>query len=169
MREQHHNPETRQNKHLNKIVARQAQYRFENMSRETTPYDRQFIQIPYKLLDNPLYRKGFLGKPRAATYYWIRRFVVRARRTHYTDPIGIYDRYWLRGELASCLSIKRIAEDLNRPLSTIRSHIKRLEEEGIIKVDRYEAGEAADGKKHEVYVLGTCLEGEENWFIDQVF
>lgn len=154
---------------ITEIRDRQAKYQWENLERGKTPYEQQFSPIPHKLLDNPSYRNGFLRKKRSITYYWLRRFVIRGRREFYPDPLNLYQVYWLRGELASCLSVKRMAEDLKMPASTIRSHIKQLEEQGVIKVDRYDADETSDGKKHEVYILGNCLEGKENWFIDQVF
>jgi len=160
-----------QNRHskITEIADRQARYQFEKLGYGKTPYEDQFIPIPHKLLDNPSFRNGFLRKNRSITYYWLRRFVIRGRREFYPDPLNLYQVYWLRGELASCLSIKRMAEDLKMPVSTIRSHINQLEAEGIIKVDRYEPDETLDGKKHEVYVLGNCLEGKESWFIDQIF
>jgi hypothetical protein len=44
-----------------------------------------------------------------------------------------------------------------------------LEEDGIIKVDRYDAEVSPTGKRAEVYILGTCLEADEKWFIDEAF
>lgn len=141
----------------------------EGLHIKTKPCYPQFIQIPYRLLDNPNYRNGFLRKNRAITYYWLRRFVVRERSIHGKDPLDIFDNYWMKGALASCRSIKRISEDLGAPLSTIRSQIKQLEAEGIIAVDRYDADVTPDGKSHEICILGTCLDGNEKWYIDDVF
>ena len=151
------------------FLARQAKRMLNEIGTEKTPYEDQFIPIHYKLLDNPAFRNGFMRKKRFITYYWLRRFIVRRKRKHFSDPLNLFQNYWMRGELASCLSLERIAKDLNLPLSTARSHIKKLETEGIIKVDRFDADETPDGKKHEIYILGTCVDGIEQWFIDKVF
>ena len=169
MREPENYSETFQNSLVQNITSRQAERLLQEMGTEKTSYENQFIPIPYKLLDNSAYRNEFLRKKRFITYYWLRRFIVRRKRKHFSDPVNLFQNYWMRGELASCLSLERISKDLNLSLSTARSHIKKLEEEGLIKVDRFDADETPDGKKHEIYILGTCVDGIEQWFIDKVF
>lgn len=154
---------------LTDIVKRQAKTQLDRtkLYHEKTPRKSQFITVPYALVDNEDYRNGFLRKKRFRTYYWLRRYVIRA--SHPNDPLDLFRTYWMKGELASCVSLKKIAKDLEIPLSTARSHIKQLEKDGIIKVDRYDADDTPDGKKHEVYILGTCVDGNERWFIDEIF
>jgi DNA-binding transcriptional ArsR family regulator len=149
---------------VSEIIRRQATY---SLKKERAFCDNQFIPIPHALLDNPRYRNDFLRKKRFITYYWMRRYVVRAPHPH--DPFELHRFYWMRGELVSCLSLERIAADLAMPVSTVRGHINQLEEDGIIKVDRYDAEVSPTGKRAEVYILGTCLEADEKWFIDEAF
>jgi DNA-binding transcriptional ArsR family regulator len=163
MKEQPQKSQTYDAKIINEIISRQARYQLKKYSREIKPSLPQFISIPYALLDNPYYRNGFFRKQRCLTYYWLRRYIVRAVSSIHPEMPDIFNLYWMQGELACCLSLNKISNDLKMPMSTIRGHITQLEKEGIIKVDWHET------EKQEVYVLGTCHDGVEKWFIDQIF
>lgn len=134
--------------------------------RESEPGD-QFIPVSFKLLDNPDFRNGLMTKKRFRTYMWLRRYVVRGRKLG--DPCDIFSNYWMNGELALSMKIEKIANDLNLPKSTISDHIRQLEKDGIITVDKVPASEAPDGKFHLVFIFGTCVNGQEKWLIDNVF
>jgi hypothetical protein len=132
-----------------------------------TDIDNQFIRIPFTLLDNPAFRQGLMTKARFRTYLLLRRYVVRAQQLH--DTCLVFDRYWSHGELASSMKLERLAEKLNLPKSTVSDHLRQLEKDGVIEVDAIEPSEAMDNVQHLVFVLGTCFNGQERWFIDKIF
>lgn len=127
----------------------------------------QFIPVSYSLLDNPDFRNGLMTKKRFRTYLWLRRYVVRGPNLN--DPNDIFQNYWMNGELAVSLKLDKIAKDLGLSKSTVSDHIRQLENDGIITVDKVPASEAPDGKAHLVFILGTCVNGQEKWLIDDVF
>jgi len=129
--------------------------------------DDQFIPLPIKLLDNPKFRNGLMTKRRFRTYLWLRRYVLRGRKCN--DPCDVFFNYWMNGELAVSMKLEKIAGDLNLSKSTVSDHIRQLEKDGIIAVDKVPAFEATDGKPHLVFILGTCAGNREKWFIDDVF
>ena len=132
-----------------------------------TAVENQFVRIPFTLLDNPEFRNGLMTKARFRTYLLLRRYVVRAQNAN--DPCLIFDRYWNHGELATSIKLERLAEKLNLPKSTVSDHIRQLEKDGVLEVDTIEPSEAMDNVQHLVFVLGTCFNGQERWFIDEVF
>jgi len=67
------------------------------------------------------------------------------------------------------MKLEKIAKDLGLSKSTVSDHIRQLEKDGIITVDEVSASEAPDGKAHLVFILGTCVNGQEKWLIDDVF
>lgn len=67
------------------------------------------------------------------------------------------------------MKLDKIAKDLGLSKSTVSDHIRQLEKDGIITVDEVSASDAADGKAHLVFILGTCVNGQEKWFIDNLF
>ena len=127
----------------------------------------QFIPVSFKLLDNPGVRNGLMTKKRFRTYLWLRRYVVRGHKAG--DPCDVFSNYWMNGELALSMKLEKIAKDLGLPKSTVSDHIRQLEKDGIITVDEVAASEAPDGKAHLVFILGTCVNGNEEWLIDNVF
>ena len=129
--------------------------------------DGQFIRVLFNLLDNPAFRNGLMTKKRFRTYIWLRRHVVRGQK--YNDPCGIFPNYWMNGELAASIKLEKIAKDLGLSKSTVSDHIRQLEKDGIINVDEVPASDAPDGKAHLVFILGTCVNGQEKWLIDSVF
>jgi DNA-binding transcriptional ArsR family regulator len=129
--------------------------------------DNQFIPVSFKLLDNPKFRNKLMLKKRFRTYLWLRRHVVRGHK--FNDPCDIFSNYWMNGELAASMKLEKIAKDLGLSKSTVSDHIRQLENDGIITVDEVSASEAPDGKAHLVFILGTCVNGQEKWLIDDVF
>jgi DNA-binding transcriptional ArsR family regulator len=129
--------------------------------------DDQFIPVSFGLLDNPKFRNGLMTKKRFRTYLWLRRHVIRGDKLG--DPCDVFSNYWMNGELAISMKLDKIAKDLGISKSTVSDHIRQLENDGIITVDEISASEAQDGKAHRVFVLGTCVNGQEKWLIDDVF
>ena len=67
------------------------------------------------------------------------------------------------------MKLEKIAKNLGLPKSTASDHIRQLEKDGIITVDEVSASEAPDGKAHLVFILGTCVNGQDKWLIDDGF
>ena len=150
------------------VQRKQAERLIKRYSERSEPRSNdQFIPVSFKLLDNPGFRNGLMTKKRFRTYLWLRRHVVRGQK--FNDPCGIFPNYWMNGELAVSMKLEKVAKDLGLPKSTVSDHIRQLEKDGIITVDEVTASDAADGKAHLVFILGTCVNGNEEWFIDNVF
>ena len=129
--------------------------------------DDQFIPISFSLLDNPGFRNGLMIKKRFRTYLWLRRHVVRGPNIN--DPCDVFSNYRMNGELAVSMKLDKIAKDLGLSKSTVSDHIRQLENDDIITVDEVSASDAPDSKAHLVFILGTCVNGQEKWLIDNVF
>jgi len=156
------------NKLFLNIRKNQAERLLNRYSEHSEPRsDDQFIPVPFRLLDNPGFRNGLMTKKRFRTYLWLRRHVVRGHK--YNDPCDIFSNYWMNAELAVSMKLDKIAKDLVLPKSTVSDHIRQLENDGIITVDEVSASEAPDGKAHLVFILGTGVNGSEEWLIDNVF
>jgi DNA-binding transcriptional ArsR family regulator len=150
------------------VQRQQAERLLKRYSEHSIPRsDDQFIPVSFSLLDNPGFRNGLMTKKRFRTYLWLRRHVVRGQK--FNDPCGIFPNYWMNDELAASMKLDKIAKDLSLSKSTASDHIRQLENDGIITVDEVPASDAPDGKTHLVFVLGTCVNGNEEWFIDNVF
>jgi DNA-binding transcriptional ArsR family regulator len=150
------------------VQRKQAERTLKRYSERSEPrFNDQFIPVPFKLLDNPGFRNGLMTKKRFRTYLWLRRYVVRGPK--YNDPCGLFQNYWLKRKLAVSMKVDKIAKDLGLSKSTVSDHIRQLENDGIITVDEVSASEALDDKAHLVFVLGTCVHGQEKWLIDSVF
>jgi DNA-binding transcriptional ArsR family regulator len=150
------------------VQRKQAEHLLKRYSEHSIPRsDDQFIPVSFSLLDNPGFRNGLMTKKRFRTYLWLRRHVVRGQK--FNDPCGIFPNYWMNDELAASMKLDKIAKDLSLSKSTASDHIRQLENDGIITVDEVPASDAPDGKTHLVFVLGTCVNGNEEWFIDNVF
>jgi DNA-binding transcriptional ArsR family regulator len=150
------------------VQRQQAERLLKRYSEHSKPRsDDQFIPVSFSLLDNPGFRNGLMIKKRFRTYLWLRRHVVRGQK--YNDPCGIFPNYWMNGELAVSMKLEKIAKDLGLSKSTVSDHIRQLENDGIITVDEVSASEALDDKAHLVFILGTCVNGNEEWLIDSVF
>ena len=150
------------------IRKNQAERLLKRYSEHSEPRsDDQFIPVPFSLLDNPGFRKGLMTKKRFRTYLWLRRHVVRGSK--FGDPCDVFSNYWMNGELAVSMKLEKIAKDLGLSKSTISGHIRQLEKDDIISVDEVSASDAPDSKAHLVFILGTCVNGQERWLIDDVF
>ncbi len=150
------------------VQRKQAERLLNRYSEDSTPQsDGQFIPVLFNLLDNPAFRNGLMTKKRFRTYLWLRRHVVRGPNLN--DPCDIFPNYRMNGELAASMKLDKIANDLNLPKSTVSDHIRQLENDGIITVDEVSASDAPHGKAHLVFILGSCVNGQEKWLIDDVF
>ena len=150
------------------VQRKQAERLLKRFSEHSEPRsDNQFIPVSFKLLENPKFRNGLMIKKRFRTYLWLRRHVVRGHKLG--DPCDVFSNYWINGELAASMKLEKIAKDLGLSKSTVSDHIRQLEKDGIVTVDEVPASDAPDGKAHLVFILGTCVNGQEKWLIDSVF
>ena len=150
------------------VQRQQAERLLKRYSEHSKPRsDDQFIPVSFSLLDNPGFRNGLMIKKRFRTYLWLRRHVVRGHK--FGDPCDVFSNYWMNGELAVSMKLEKIAKDLSISKSTASDHIRQLEKDGIITVDEVSASDAPDGKAHLVFIFGTCVNGNEEWLIDNVF
>ena len=150
------------------VQRKQAERLLNRYSEHSKPRsDNQFIPVSFSLLDNPKFRNGLMIKKRFRTYLWLRRHVVRGHKIG--DPCEVFSNYWMNGELAASMNLEKITKDLGLPKSTVSDHIRQLEKDGIVTVDEVPASDAPDGKAHLVFILGTGVNGQEKWLIDDVF
>jgi DNA-binding transcriptional ArsR family regulator len=150
------------------VQRKQAERLLKRYSERSEPrFEDQFIPFSFSLLDNPGFRNGLMIKKRFRTYLWLRRHVVRGHKLG--DPCDVFSNYWMNAELAASIKLEKIAKDLGLPKSTVSDHIRQLEKDGLITVDEVSASDAPDRKAHLVFILGTCVNGNEEWLIYDVF
>jgi len=124
-----------------------------------------FLQISYNLLNNERFLNEFFYTKRSRLYFLMRRYIIRK----WISFDGISEIYWRKGLLACGLKTKRMCNELDMPESTLRDQINRMEKEGIILVDRYDASEVDDNKPRQIYILGVRENKFERYFIDDVY
>jgi len=136
--------------------------------RNTEPaVKRQFLRIPFELLDNADYLE-FMAKKKFRTYMYLQRHIVRAFQLR--ASVDLYHEFFLfRNELAAGIPLSKIAKDLQISKSTARDHIRDLEKDGLLQTHEIDACESNDGHQHNVYVMGTHHGDIESLFIDEVF
>jgi len=142
-------------------------YAVERTNKRRKVHEGQFITLPIALVDNQDFRNGLMAQGRFRTYLFLRRYVMRAFSIG--DKVGVFENYWMNGELAVSMTIEKIAERLNLPKSTVSDHIRQLENDGVIVIERVSPEESMDGIEHTVFILGSCINGIEHWYIDEVF
>ena len=140
---------------------------FDNQHQQCGDRNSQFIPISFELLDNREFRNRYMNKKRFRTYLWLRRNVIRGRKQN--DPCDLFIDYWMQGKLATSITLDKLAKDLNLSRSTVSDHIKQLEQDGVISVETIDASDTADGRHHNVLILGVCHKDGDVWFIDEVF
>ena len=131
------------------------------------PSSSPYVPVSFALIDNPDFRNGLMAKPRFRTYLFLRRRVIRGSLPK--DRIDVFENYWISGELAVSMTLEKLSERLQLPKSSVGDHIRQLEQDKVIVVDKIPAARAWDNREHQVFILGTCHEGKERWFLDEVF
>jgi len=129
--------------------------------------NKQFVPMPFDLLNNDNFKKQFKGL--YLTYAFLRRYIIREQVDWDTSTLNLYEKHFLKGELASSWSIGNLAKHLGCSPTTIVTHIKKLKKSGCIKKISVPAKEAWDNQVHSIYVLGTHDGDNEKFFIDDVF
>ena len=127
----------------------------------------QYFPLFFDVLDNPEFRNGLMKKGWFRTYVWLGRYIVRAGMKN--DPQHLYQRYYQKGLLASCVPTRMVATALMIGKSTVSDHIKTLSEDGIIKCHTIHANESFDGQRYVVCIFGTHKDGKEHWYIQDRF
>jgi hypothetical protein len=117
--------------------------------------DKNFLLTPFNVMDCKDYRQLMTSnKGIHMTYEWLRRYIVRApMKTPWLNEV--YNKFFLKGLLASAITQDDLAEDLFLDRKTIIKNIDIL-----VKAKAIEVGEL-EFKKHDgaqraqkVYVLG---------------
>ena len=129
--------------------------------------ETQFVPIPFGLIDDQEFRQFFKGQ--YLTYAFLRSYIIRKPGPF--DRLNLYEKYFLKGKLASSWSIGGLANRFDCSPNTIRKHIRRLRRCGCIKRTTVPPKEAWDNQKHHIYVFGTHDGNNENqkFYIDDVF
>jgi len=105
-------------------------------------YNSQFIQIDFKLLDNPDFL-AFVGRAEFATYLILRRYIWRGGE----HRLGLHLLYSQERKLAASIGTARISELLGLTDPTrVSKHLSALAEEGIIQ--RIKTG------RESIFILG---------------
>jgi DNA-binding MarR family transcriptional regulator len=131
---------------------------------------KQFVPVSFDLLDNPNFRNHFMTKKKFRTYLWLRRRIIRSMffKDYHPDPANSF-RLCFTDRLGTAIPLSELAKTLNISKSTAGDHIQQLADDGVIKIETVPASLSDDGREHHLYILGTRQDGEEHWFIDDVF
>ena len=127
----------------------------------------QFIPFPFQALDNPIFKKKYLRSNKLGTYMWLARNIVRGKMNN--DYMNIYEKYYLNGKLAVCLTTRGFEKQIGTPKSTANDHINELAGDGIIKTIKVPKDECYDNQPRVICILGIHKDGIEHWFINDAF
>ena len=127
----------------------------------------QHFPLFYEVLDNPEFRNGFMKKGKFRTYVWLGRYIVRGEMRN--DPHRLYQNYYQKGLLASCVPTRVAARSLKIGKSTVSDHIKALSRDEIIERVTIPGSNSFDGQRYVVCVFGIHKNGKEHWFIQDRF
>ena len=126
-------------------------------------YNSQFLQIDFRLLDDPKFI-GFVNRPEFATYLILRRFIWRGGE----HRLGLHDFYHNQRKLVSSISGKRIASMLGlRDVTWVSKHLSYLVDLKV--VERIRTG------RESIFVLGEWIRppsfdvAKEYYYVENVF
>ena len=107
-----------------------------------------FLMIPHPISRCKTFLK-WVGTPDYKVWLYLQSYIIR--EPVYTGKVDLYKTYYENGLLAARWSVANIAEHLDYGRSNVSKILKRLEKQGIIKIDKYRAGKSGIN----VYILGT--------------
>src|SRR5687768_7367345 len=126
-------------------------------------YNSQFLQIDFKLLDNPRFL-AFVNRAEFATYLILRRFVWRGGE----HRLGLHELYTNQRKLASAIGTPRIAELLHlRDETRVSKHLTYLDKLGVVQ--RLRTG------RENIFILGEWYKppgwevSKEFYYVDNCF
>lgn len=129
----------------------------------------QFVPTRFELLDNEDFRKTLVKA--YPLYLFLRRFISRAYQSG--DGLDLYNRYYVKGKLASVVSIRQLAKSFSISRSTANIYIETIIKSGAVKIEEVSANDAWDSQHHHIYVLGEIrvIDGKEKeiFYIDEVY
>ena len=120
-------------------------------AKKSTAKTSPFIMNSHDFFRSPLAAKK-LGKS-MALYFFIRTYIVR--KNYAGDKLNLYGAYFKKGRLASSFSIRKLAEAHDKSPKTVGTYLKKMAEDGIIKIEKVSARDAYDNQQHNVYIFGT--------------
>lgn len=86
-------------------------------------YNGQFIGISYSVINNAKLRK--ILKRSMFLYLYLRSFIVRKKYSG--DKLNLYEKYYKKGKLAACVSIRKLAKELYMDEKTVTSYLRDFE------------------------------------------
>ena len=110
-----------------------------------------FIRLDHQFVRSPLVRKAL--RKSMMLYLYIRTYIVR--KNYKGDKLNLYKAYFKKGRLASSVSVRELAAKLGLNTKTVGTYLKKMAEDGVIKIEKVSAKDAYDNQQHNVYVLGT--------------
>jgi DNA-binding transcriptional ArsR family regulator len=130
------------------------------MSMSTERFNRQFILLDFKDLDNPEYL-AFVRAPEFSTYLLMRRNVWRSAQPHHMGLEALYRA----GFLTCSLDREKMAEQLGGvSIRTVSNDLAALEKRGVITV-------RSTGRQN-IYLLGRWGKDEgvyyETFYVDRL-
>lgn len=132
--------------------------------RHKIPREDQFIMTHFKELDDKELLKGYRSP--FLLYLKIRSYIVRAP---FEGDLGLYEKYWKKGVLASTRSLIKLANDFGysrKRHEQIRRWVHKLVEDGFIKLDSVDVGKE---KNQFVFVFGKHNSGADNDYKEYFF
>lgn len=124
-----------------------------------------FIRLDHKFLLSPRVGKAF--RKSMMLYLYIRAYIVR--KNYKGDKLNLYRAYFKKGRLASSVSIRELAAKLGLNAKTVGTYLKKMAEDGVIKIEKISARDAYDNQQHNVYIFGTHDSNQnEFYFVEEL-
>ncbi len=136
-----------------KLMQQQKGTRLSGKPEKKKPKGRtgSFIRLDHEFVRSPRARKAL--RKSMMLYVYIRSYIVR--KNYAGDKLNLYRTYFKKGQLASSVSIRKLAAELGFNAKTVATYLKKMAEDGIIKIEKVSARDAYDNQQHNVYVFGT--------------
>jgi hypothetical protein len=119
-------------------------------------YNGQFVGISYSVIKNAKLRK--ILKRSMFLYLYLRSFIVRKKYSG--DKLNLYEKYYKKGKLAACVSVRKLAKELYMDEKTVTTYLQDLLKHRVIEFDKIQAKEAYDNQAHNIYIMGTHYAGK---------
>lgn len=117
----------------------------------------QFMMIGYDLITSEK-----MSKPNIRLYFWLRRYVRKIKSDY--DRMGIFDKYYAKGYLATSWRMETLARKLKASKSTIKSWLNELVRDGGVVIKKEK--NPVSGRRQNVYVLGEIDEKREVYYYE---
>lgn len=126
-------------------------------------------EAPFMKIYNMLFQNDKLWsmmKGKTELYFYLRAYII-AGKLH-NDMLNLYNNYYKKGYLAASMPISKLARDLSAGRDTIKSKLKELEKDGIIKIEMIHAKDSWDNQPHNVYIFGNINNKKRTFYIESI-